>query len=189
MRSCVLFLAVLISCASAHAAPATPAAKTCQTLHFKSPVEGSIKFGMKKAEAEAALKKAYKTAIGRSLDETRTKFVIPNHKTLDGIILEYTLGVVTKIVASYSNQFQDQLGGHGPASVTLLKQLIAKYGDPDSNEPFNNDKAIKVFWKKNGQVMFLVVNEDGRVLFLISECDELKVDLTENAGKQANFGI
>lgn len=163
----------------------------CNTAPYTNvmPAHAGITFGMSAKNAKAALERMYgnQALVLSKGSDIHVKFFKHKQEIFDQIALTTLNGVVIKMVWSYSNKFQDSLGGPRPALETVLGKLKEKIGVFTNIDQI--DKGAKIIWDTKDDLYLVLLGRDPYTIVLAFTCETLEDELQKKAQNSANLGF
>jgi len=163
---------------------------TCSTTKWKM-FDEHIPFGTATKDAVKILKKVYANTANVTIEDGNVvvTFKQQNRATFDLIIYLAQDGIIFKVSYSYSNRFQESMGGLAKAFTALSKKIIARVGEKADNAEKVGDDAFLASWNTNGGARQEVFAKDPNLLTVRFICDELEQSLAQKRVDNANFGF
>ncbi len=170
--------------------PLSALAETCSKTKY-SLLTQDVKFGDTKDVALQALKKAYQGKALVKYEQEKSQITVTfnakNRDMFDLVFFNVVGGVVTRISWSYSNAFQDKLGGPSDALVSLVKKARDKYGMNDTSNKVDN--GFELTWGVDEGASLEIVGRDPYFVSVRIECETLDTEMKEKEAKSTNFGF
>ena len=185
---------LLISAAACLAlVPSAHAKHSCDSAPYTAvmPAHKGLTYGMSFAKAKRTLRKMYKsTGKGtlKSNDHSITVNIRRGHqKIFDQVYFRFTNGVLTRMAWSYSDLFQQRMGGAGDAFIAILTRIKDKVGGADRNT--KEDGTIKFIWNARQGLSIVGAGKDPNMLFLTFNCDSLEEEEKAKVRSSTNMGF
>lgn len=163
----------------------------CNTAPYTNvmPSHVGLTFGMSAKNAKAALERLYgsRALVLNNGSEIKVKFFNHKQKIFDEIILITMNDVVIKMLWSYSNKFQDSLGGPRSSLETILGKLKEKIGVFTKADEV--EKGAKFLWDTKDDLYLVLLGRDPYTIVLGFTCETLESQLKKKAQNSANLGF
>jgi len=163
----------------------------CSTSKYNQvlPVKSGL-IGKTASQAKRVLRKAF----GPSVKITEQKggslgldFPKSKQDTFDLGVALVRNGVVYGLVMSYSNRFQDRLGGPASALSIVGKGIKKKVGGAADSKEI--DKGLRFFWIEHEGMDMTLTGQDPYKILLRVECNPLMKKLADQAAESVNLGF
>jgi len=170
-------------------------AESCELTLWNLPeaVVGKLKYGMpiKDAARIVSKKQGAKVYVKSSKDSELIMFKPQYQSTFNYIVLGAVSGRLTKVVVSYSEEFQKKVGGFDNALTAVTKRLSDTTGNnPLDSENSSDYTTFTTFWRVHGGVRLEVVGEEAKSrVFIRYTCVDMEADLVKAAAKKIDFGF
>ena len=163
---------------------ATPTNTCSSSPHLKvSPLHKTISYGMSKSQVKSKLKRSF-----GSVTNFDNGLIIRKPKApYDMIIMAFREDHLVGVFYSYSNAFQDSVGGPFKAVVLVRDKFKEKFGLPD--DATKTDKGVKLTWKLNKGAALELTGEDPYKVTYTVKCEQLIDSLDAKARRGANVGF
>jgi len=181
---------LIVSALSLLLSPMSALAETCSKTKF-SLLTQEVKLGDTKDAALQALKKAYQGKAVVKHDQEKSQITLTfnakNRDMFDLVFFNLLGGVVTRISWSYSNAFQDKLGGPGDALMSVVKKAREKYGMNSTSNKVDN--GFELGWEADDGATLEIIGRDPYFVSVRIECETLEAEMKEKEAKSTNFGF
>lgn len=166
------------------AAFAAPANTCTDSPHLKvSPLHKTISYGMSKSQVKAKLKRSF----GPVTNFDNGLIIRKPKAPYDMIIMAFREDHLVGVFYSYSNSFQDSVGGPYKALVLIRDKFKDSFGLPDDAK--KTDKGFQITWKVNKGAALILTGEDPYRVNYSVKCEDLIDSLDAKARKGANVGF
>lgn len=158
---------------------------TCQNSpHLQvSPLHKKISYGMSKSQVKSKLGASF-----GPISNFESGLVIRSPKApYDMIIMAFRDDHLVGVFYSYSNAFQDSVGGPFKTVVLVRDKFKEKFGLPD--DATKTDKGVKLTWKANKGALLELTGEDPYKVTYTVKCEQLIDSLDAKARRGANVGF
>lgn len=158
---------------------------TCQNSPYLevSPVHKKISYGMSKSQVKSKLKRSF----GLITNFDNGLVIRRPSAPYDIIIMAFRDDHLVGVFYSYSNSFQDSVGGPFKAVVLVRDKFKEKFGLPD--DAVKTDKGVKLSWKTNKGAALELTGEDPYKVTYTVKCEQLIDSLDAKARRGANVGF
>lgn len=188
-KSVLLFASLMCAAVFMSTGTAVFAQETCGKSKYTLPVD-FVTYGMDIKTVDAAIRKKYpKYNIEKQDGNLVLVFPQDNRPVFDMNAFIFFEGKLVAVKISYSNQFQDGLGGPSKALMSVLKKFVEKFGKADDISELDDKKGYLAVWEVNEGGEVRVIGKDPYTIIATFACKALEEEIRAEKAAKTNFGF